>query len=138
MDIEQLKNELKNLGFTDDKFEELMNLVTQEVLDQALDDLEANVDDTTMEELAQIMGNQPTNDEEAQNRMKMIFEKAYGDDAMRKRDELITTYLKQTIEDTKAAKDLYARYQAGDPAAVAQIKAQEGNPDVQAIVDQMQ
>lgn len=137
MDIENLKKELQSLGFAEDKIEQLMDIAMEEALDAAVEDLEAVVDDTTMEELAKMMEDQPTGVEDAQNRMKLIFEKAYGQNAESKKVELITNYLKEVIEDTKKAKDLYARYQAGDPAAVAQIKAQEGNPDVQTIVDQM-
>jgi len=137
MDIEQLKNELRTLGFTEDKLNELLELAAQEALDTAMDDLEANVDDATMEELANVMQNQPTDTTDAMNKLNMVFEKTYGTEAESKKKELIGNYLKQTIEDTKAAKDLYTRYQAGDPTAVATIKAQEGNPDVQKVVDMM-
>ena len=137
MDIEQLKNELRSLGFTEDKLNELLELAAQEALDIALDDLEATVDDATMEELANIIGTQPINAVDATNKLNLVFEKAYGENAETKKMELISNYLKQTIEDTKAAKDLYDRYQAGDPTAIAMVKAQEGNPDVQKIVDMM-
>ena len=137
MDIEQLKNELRTLGFTEDKLDQLMDLAAEEAIDTALDDLEANVDDATMEELANVMDSQPTDTTDATNKLNMIFDKAYGTNALAKKQELIGNYLKQTIEDTKKAKDLYARYQAGDPTAIAMVKAQEGNPDVQKVVDMM-
>lgn len=137
MDIESLKTELRSLGFAEDKINQLLDIAMEDALDTAVEDLEAVVDDATMEELAKMMEVQPTNAEDALNRVKVIFEKAYGLNAEAKKVELVGNYLKEVIEETKKAKDLYARYQAGDPAAVAQIKAQEGNPDVQAIVDQM-
>lgn len=135
MDIEQLKSELRSLGFTEEKLNQLMDLAAQEVLDIALEDLESTADDATLEEMAVMM---ESNTEDTTKKLNMIFEKAYGVNAENKKLELLTAYLKSVIEDTKKAKDLYARYQAGDPAAVATVKAQEGNPDVQAIVDQMQ
>lgn len=134
MDIESLKNELRALGFAEDKIEGLMDLAAEEALDTAMEDLGAMENDSVLEELAQVISD-PTKDNAF--KLKTIFDKAYGTNAEAKKTELLTTYLKEVIEDTKKAKDLYARYQAGDPAAVAQIKAQEGNPDVQAIVDQM-
>jgi len=137
MDIEQLKNELRTLGFTEDKLNQLMDLAAEEAIDIALNDLEANVDDATMEELANVMDNQPANADDAINKLNMVFEKAYGANADAKRIELVSSYLKQTIEDTKAAKDLLTRYQTGDPTAMAAVKAQEGNPDVQKIADMM-
>jgi len=135
MDIENLKNELRALGFTEDKIDGLMDLAAQEALDIAMEDLGAMENDTLLEELELVISD-ATKDNAT--KLNMIFEKAYGMNAQAKKADLLTTYLKEVIEDTKKAKDLYARYQAGDPAAVAQVKAQEGNPDVQAIADQMQ
>lgn len=135
MDIENLKNELRALGFTEDKIDGLMDLAAQEALDIAMEDLGAMENDTLLEELELVISD-ATKDNAT--KLNMIFEKAYGMNAQAKKAELLTTYLKEVIEDTKKAKDLLARYQAGDPAAVAQVKAQEGNPDVQAIADQMQ
>jgi len=137
MDIEQLKSELRALGFTEDKLNQLMDLAAEEAIDIALNDLEANVDDATMEELANAMDNQPTDVADATSKLNMVFEKAYGQGAEAKKQELVVNYLKQAIEETKAAKDLLTRYQAGDPTAVAMVKAQEGNPDVQKIADMM-
>jgi hypothetical protein len=134
MDIENLKNELRALGFTEDKIDGLMDLAAQEALDTAMEDLGAMGNDAILEELEQAISD--TTKDNA-TKLNMVFEKVYGMNAEAKKAELLTTYLKEVIEDTKKAKDLYTRYQAGDPAAVAQIKAQEGNPDVQAIVDQM-
>jgi hypothetical protein len=134
MDIEQLKSELRALGFTEDKLDQLMDLAAQEVLGIALEDLSNTADDATLDEMAQMV---ESSSEDAAKKLNMIFEKAYGPNAENKKVELLTTYLRSVIEDTKKAKDLYARYQAGDPAAIAMVKAQEGNPDVQKIVDMM-
>ena len=135
MDIENLKNELRALGFTEDKIDGLMDLAAQEALDTAMEDLGAMENDAILEELEQAISD--TTKDNA-TKLNMVFEKAYGMNAEAKKAELLTTYLKEVIEDTKKAKDLYARYQAGDPAAIAQVKAQEGNPDVQDIISMMQ
>ncbi len=134
MDIEQLKNELRMLGFDEEKINGLMDLAAEEALAAAMEDLGSMENDAALEELAQMVSD-TTRDNAS--KLNLIFEKVYGANANSKKLELLTGYLKSVIEDTKKAKDLYTRYQAGDPAAVAQIKAQEGNPDVQAIVDQM-
>lgn len=134
MDIENLKNELRTLGFDEEKINGLMDLAAQEALDTAMEDLGALENDADLEELAQMISD-PTKDNAS--KLNMIFQKAYGMNAENKKMELLVSYLQSVIEDTKKAKDLYNRYQAGDPSAVAQIKAQEGNPDVQAVVDQM-
>lgn len=134
MDTEQLKNELRTLGFTEEKLDLLMDLAAQEVLDIALEELGRTADDATLEQLAQMM---ESSTEDTAKKLNVIFEKAYGIDAEAKKSELLTTYLKEVIEDTKKAKDLLARYQAGDPTAIATVKAQEGNPDVKKIEDMM-
>jgi hypothetical protein len=134
MNFEQLKNELITLGFTEEKFNQLLNLAAKEAVSTALTELESNADDATLAELARTMESQPTESKDAENRLNMLFEKAYGVNFEDKKQELIESYLKQVIENTKNTKDLYAKYQAGDPTAVAMVKAQESNPDVQKIV----
>lgn len=137
IEIENLRNELKTLGFDDDKLNQLLDLAGEEMLEEAVDYLGENADEATLEMISQEMDKEITTQEEAQARMNMIFEKAYGTEAQNKKGEFLVNYLKATVEDTKKAKDLYDRYQAGDPGAVAAIKAQEGNPDAQQIVDRI-
>jgi len=136
-EIENVKNELKAIGFDDEKLNMLMDLAAEEALDIAIDTLGENADESTLEMVAQEMGKQITNQQEAIARLNMIFEKAFGPEAENKKNEALLNYLRTTLEDTKKAKDLYSRYQAGDPAAIATIKAQEGNPDVEQITSRM-
>ena len=136
MDIEQIKDELRSAGFTENKLNELLELASQEAVATALDVLKDSEEETLDEISAQVQ-NPPMNEDDALKQLNLIFQKAYGDNYEAKRLELIAQYLQQTLEETKAAQDLLTRYQAGDPTAVATIKAQEGNPDVQKLVDMM-
>jgi len=136
-EIENIKNELKAIGFNEEKLNQLIDLAAEELLQEAIDTLGETADDATLETVAQEMNKQITTQEEAQARIDMVFQKAYGMEAENKKNEFLLNYLKATLEDTKKAKDLYNRYQAGDPSAVATVKAQEGNPDVQKVVDMM-
>lgn len=136
-EIENLKNELKTLGFDDDKINQLLDLAAEEFIEEALDYLVENTDDATLEMISQEMEKPITTPEEAQAKLTMLLDKAYGTEAENKKGEILVNYLRTTIEDTKKAKDLYDRYQAGDPGAVAAIKAQEGDPDAQEIMDRM-
>ncbi len=135
--IENLKNELKALGFDDEKLNQLLDLAGEEMLEEAVEYLGENADEVTLEMISQEMEKQVTTQEEVQARLDLIFDKAYGTETENKKGEFLVTYLTSVIEDTKKAKDLYNRYQAGDPSAIAAIKAQEGNPDVQNIVDRI-
>ncbi len=136
-EIENVKSQLKQIGFDDEKLNQLMDLAAEEILQDTVDTLGETADDATLEMVAQEMEKQVTTQEEVIARINMIFEKAFGTEAENKKNEFLLNYLKQTLEDTTKAKDLYNRYQAGDPSAVATIKAQEGNPDVQKVVDMM-
>jgi len=127
-EIENLKNELKTLGFDDDKINQLLDLAAEELIEEALDYLAENSDDATLEMISQEMEKPITTPLEAQAKLVMLLEKAYGTEAENKKGEFLFNYLKTTIEDTKRAKDLYDRYQTGDPSAVAAIKATRGRP----------
>ncbi len=135
--IEDIKNQLKAEGFDEEKLNKLMDLATEEVLDLALQDLENNASDEVLEQL----GNEPDTEiqtkEEAMDRIAKVFVAAYGENADQKKLEMILSYLQDTLEQTKKAKDLLQKYQAGDPSAVAQVKAQEGNPDVDEVMKYM-
>ncbi|HNW23157.1 MAG TPA: hypothetical protein PKH06_00095 [Candidatus Dojkabacteria bacterium] len=137
IEIENLKNELKTLGFDDEKINQLLDLAAEELIEEALDYLAENTDEQTLDTLAQEMEKPVSTTEDAQTRLNMVLEKAYGMQAEEKKGEFLYNYLKTTLEDTKKAKDLYDRYQSGDPSAVAAIKAQEGDPDAQEIIDRM-
>ncbi|MBP6976058.1 hypothetical protein KBB42_00465 [Candidatus Dojkabacteria bacterium] len=137
IEIENLKNELKTLGFDDDKINQLLDLAAEELIEEALDYLAENTDEQALDTLAQEMEKPVSTTEDAQTRLNMVLEKAYGMQAEEKKGEFLYNYLKTTLEDTKKAKDLYDRYQSGDPSAVAAIKAQEGDPDAQEIIDRM-
>lgn len=135
--IEDIKNQLRAEGFDEEKLNELLDLAAEETLDTALQDLENNASDEVLEQL----GNEPDTEiqtkEEAMDRVAKVFVAAYGENADQKKLEMMLAYLQDTLEQTRKAKDLLQKYQAGDPSAVAQVKAQEGNPDVQEILKSM-
>jgi len=135
--IEDVKNQLKTEGFDDSKLNQLMDLAVEEVMDIAMNELENNASDEVLEQLASEQDTPVSTPEEAVNRLQKIFETAYGENAEQKKLEMILAYLQDTLEQTKKTKDLLQRYQAGDPSAVAQIKAQEGNPDVDEVIKYM-
>ncbi len=136
--IEEVKTQLKAEGFDENRLNQLLDLAAEEALDIALQDLGNNASDEVMEQLASEPDTQVQTQEEAMSRIEKVFVAAYGDNAEQKKMELILSYLKESLEQTKQAKDLYGRYQAGDPTAIAQVKAQESNPDVDEVIKHMQ
>ncbi|OGC44022.1 hypothetical protein A3J98_01430 [candidate division WS6 bacterium RIFOXYC1_FULL_33_10] len=132
-EFESLKQELIDLGFTQEKLDELLLLGTEEILDIAITSLEQSEDDTALEELANMLQTPPTTQEEAAEKMNKVFTTAYGDNAETKKLELLNQYLKDTIEMTKKSKDLLDRYSQEDPTAIAAIQSNIDDPDAQKI-----
>ena len=135
--IENVKAQLREIGFDEDRLNQLMDLAAEEAIDIAMEDLAETASDEVLEQLASGSKDEITTPEQAVERINKVFESAYGPNAEQKKLELILAYLQETLEQTKQAKDLLQRYQAGDPTAVAQVKAQEGNPDTQEILKKM-
>jgi DNA-binding transcriptional MerR regulator len=135
--LEQLMVELKNLGFTQENIEKILNLATEEALDLAIGDLE-NLSDQDLEALANELDKPINSVDDSKIAADHIFTKAYGTEAENKKIEYLTKYLENVIEETKKSKDLLTRYQQGDPTAVATLESNKDNPDVQAVRDEMQ
>ena len=135
--IEDVKNQLRAEGFDEEKLNKLMDLAVEEIMDIAMTELENTASDETLEQLASEQDAPVSTVEEGVDRLERIFVAAYGENADQKKLEMMLAYLQDTLEQTRKAKDLLQKYQAGDPSAVAQVKAQEGNPDVDEVMKYM-
>lgn len=135
-EIEKIRQELFSLGLTEEKYNELLNLAAEEMMDSALGELQ-DKDLTVLQNLEKQLLPEITTLEEANKNIDLIFNTAYGEQAEMKKQELLYDYLKDTLEATKKTKDLLTRYQAGDPTAVAAIESQKDSPEVQEIMKYM-
>ena len=135
--IENIKQQLLSLGFTEEKYNELLNLAAEEMMDNALETLQ----EKDLEELQNLESQlipEVSTPEEANKNITLIFTAAYGDKAEEMRQKMLLDYLNITVEQTKSTKDLLERYNAGDPTAIAAVEAQKDNPDVQEFVKYME
>jgi hypothetical protein len=137
-DLQQSIDELKSLGFEDNEINQLLDLAAEEALDVALNEIDEKLNDQELEELSQQLEKPIQTKEDAEEKLNLIFNKVYGENAENKKLELVTKYMKETLEITKKSKDLFDRYQQGDPTAVATIQSNMGDPDVQAIKDRIE
>lgn len=137
-DLQQSIDELKSLGFENDKINQLLDLAAEEALDVALDEIDEKLNDQELEELSKQLEKPIQTKEDAKEKLDLIFNKVYGENAENKKLELINKYMRETIEITKKSKDLFDRYQQGDPTAVATIQSNMGDPDVQSIKDHIE
>ncbi len=136
-EFEQLKQELMSLGFDKAKFNELLDIATEEAIDKTMEQLSETLTDEELDNITQKLENPLNSRDDAMQRINMLFQKAYGENAENKKYELINDYLKKTLELTKESKDLLQRYQQGDPKAVATVQSHADDPDAKDIQDSM-
>jgi len=130
--LQNARQKLSELGFSEEKYNQLMELAAEEIMDTALADLqEKNLE--ALEELENNLVAEPNSIEEANTNIRLIFSAAYGEQAEDTKQKMLLEYLNMTIQETVAAKDLLQRYQAGDPTAIAVIEANKDNPDAQEL-----
>lgn len=135
--IEEAKQKLLSLGFTQEKYNELMDLAAEEMMDEALTELQER-DLQVLETLEKDLIGEPKTMEEANQNIHLIFNAAYGEQAEQMKQKLLLEYLNSVITETATTKDLLTRYQAGDPTAVAAIESNKNNPEVQEFVQYME
>jgi len=135
--IENVKQQLFSLGFTEEKYEELLSLAIEEIMDTALADLQ-DKELELLEELEKNLVAEPTTIEEATKNIELIFSAAYGDQAEETRQRMLLEYLNETLQQTKATRDLLQRYQAGDPTAIATIEANKNTPEAIAVANYLE
>ncbi len=132
-EMEQIKQQLYSLGFTDKTYAEILELAAEEIMDNALQDLQ-DKDLSVLESVEAQLIEEPSTIEEADKNISLIFSAAYGDRAEETKQEMLLEYLKDVLEQTKVTKDLIERYQAEDPTAVATIESNKDHPMVQEIM----
>ncbi len=135
--IEEAKQKLLSLGFTQEKFNELMDLAAEEMIDEALAELQER-DLPILETLERDLIEEPKTMEEANQNLQKIFTAAYGEQAEQMKQKMLLEYLNHVVTETTTTKDLLTRYQAGDPTAVAAIESNKNNPEVQEFVQYME
>lgn len=132
-EYESLKQQLKDLGFDDDRLNQILDLAAEEAIDFAIQDLSENLDEASLEEISNELQKEIPNKEKAVEILNLIFEKGYGTEAESKKYEYINQYLRETVELTKNSKDLMDKYNQGDPTAVASVQSNMTNPDAQEV-----
>jgi hypothetical protein len=136
--IEQKKEELRSLAFTDEKINQLLDLATEEAIDIAVADAGEKLSNEELETLAQEIDKPIKNAQDATERLNAIFQAVYKDQAESKKIELIDNYLQDSIDMTKNMKNLAESYAKGDPRAVANVKSNLNTPEakkIQSIID---
>ncbi len=136
-EIENIRQQLFSLGFTEEKYEELLSLAVEEIMNSALADLQ-DKDLAILEELEKNLIEEPSTIEEASKNIDLIFSAAYGDQAEETKQKMLLEFLNDTLQQTRTTKDLVQRYQAGDPTAIASIEANKNTPEAIAAAERLE
>lgn len=131
--IEQKREELKSLGFTEEKINQLLDLATEEAIDIAVAEAGEKLSDEELESLAEEIDKPINNAQDATDRLNTIFQAVYKGQAENKKIELINNYLQDSIDMTKNMKNLAEKYAQGDPRAVANVKSNLNTPEAKRI-----
>jgi len=132
-EYEQLIQQLRDLGFDEEKLNQLLDLAIDETVDLAVSDLSENLDEQILAEIAEEIQKEIPDKEKAKKVLDMIFQKGYGEKAEQKKYEYMNQYLRETLELAKNSKELMDKYNQGDPTAVASVQANMNNPDTEDI-----
>lgn len=92
------KQRLFQQGITEEKYNELLELAAEELMENALIDLQEK-DLELLEELERNLIPEPSNVEEAEKNIELIFKTAYGEQAEEMKQKMLINYLHLRIQE---------------------------------------
>lgn len=96
--IEDAKQRLLQLGFTEESYNQLLELAAEELMDNAIIDLQ-DKDLALLEELERNLIPEPINIQEAEKNIELIFKTAYGEEAEDKKQTMLINFLHSKIQE---------------------------------------
>jgi DNA-binding transcriptional MerR regulator len=133
---EKAIEQLKQIGYTNEKIKEVLILLLPDVGDQLLLDLAGRSTDEDLEEFEKRM--KDAKDPEVFDEiLKDMAHKAYGDDASEKLDAILADLLKEMKEFTLKIRETYKKYMAGDPKTKKQMDEFVNSPEYKEMEEEM-
>jgi 4-aminobutyrate aminotransferase-like enzyme len=131
--IEEAKQKLFSLGFTEEKYNELLEVATEELIDKALSELQEK-ELTELENVEKSIITEPKTLEELNQNIQVVFTSAYGAQSEEMKGKMLLDFLNKVVTQTSNTKDLITRYRAGDPTAITTVESNKNNPEIQELV----
>ena len=128
--------ELKKLGYTDEKLKELLELLMADLQDQVLFDLAGVATDEDIDQYEKKASEARTKTELDQL-LDQMARKAYGDNYKQRIEDIMVEMLNETAEQTKQVRKFYQDYMAGDPAAKKKYEELENSPEFKKMQEEM-
>lgn len=131
----QIEN-LKRIGYTQDKIDKLMNLLAVEIEEKVFDKL---IDNSTEDELNVFKEKLVSagNDIEKKAVFEEAAQKALGNTWKEEVDKLWSEALETVASDTLKVRETYQKYMDGDPATIAKIKEIENSQELKDALEDM-
>lgn len=137
--ITKLLTELKDLGFSKEQVEELLDIAEQEIRDAVLEDLAYNGEEAKVQEYLQKFEAVKSDPQGFATTFDEAMGTLYGaENVQSKKDEMLVAFLTNIVDLTKKTKDLYQKYSQGDPNTVKAVEEANASPITQDLVGKMQ
>lgn len=127
---------LKSLGYTDEKLQQIIPLVLEDLDNRIASDFATvTTDQETMEYENKIsVAGSP---EEIKTLLLQMAQKAYGQNYQEKFDAMFAEELEKVADLTSKMRDTYHKYMSGDPATVSAVRQAENSPELKKNLDEM-
>ena len=135
--FDEVFKELRGLGYTDEKLQELLSLVLEDVQDELYLDLASISNDEELEKFKTRLDKARTKSEVTKITEEMA-KRAYGEDYKKKIEDMTVEKLKEAAEMTKGIRKTYNDYMAGDPATRKKVQEMENSPEYKDMLKQME
>ncbi|MBN1618569.1 hypothetical protein JW887_04505 [Candidatus Dojkabacteria bacterium] len=134
--FEEVQEKLKQIGYTQEKIQELVELLAPEVEHSLFYDVAEKLSDQDVEGYTQRI--RQAQDKDAYNSIVAELAKiAYGEQYEAKMHDLFAQQLDQIAEQTLKMRSTYRKYAAGDPDTVKSVNDAANSEDVKKIMQQM-
>ena len=125
-------------GFTKEQIEEIIELSQSDILEIIMSDfVEVVTDEAKLEQYAKRLEEAQTA-EAKEAVMNEICTIAYGENAQKSKLDIVAVVLEDLLADANKMRDLYGKYQQGDPEAVRVIDELRNMPEVKDMAEEIQ
>ncbi len=135
--MENLKKkivELKNLGFSQEQTQEILETGEKEVLGKIMEEFTIKSEEEVVQSYVERVQNAKDDAKKLNEIFGEIMTKLYGaDNVESKKEELLIEYVQNIIDITKETKNVLEKHSQNDPQTVKTIEEAQKNPKVQEL-----
>jgi len=136
--LQEVLDKLKELGFTEEKIHETLELLLPDLEEALFDDFALKAKDgSQVEGYAKKLAGAESPEKYDDVILEMAKE-AYGEEGVSAQiDSYLVEALSKVVAMTEKAKDIHTKYQSGDPATVKMVDEQANTPEGKALAEEL-